>query len=487
MMKKNIISVVMLVLALNTIVQTNSQTIDNGKKCIESLKQIKSIPFKVWDVAYVQDKDWTELYSIPNHPAFDSLLTNELNQSILKEINSRRKELNRDTLLSSDYFYVWKPYFDWLRNEDPHYRIMFTITAPNDDLRAEVSTNFKEQGRLPFYSYTINDSIVVSRPFNDKFRAGDLILSINNIPMSEYSRCSYSDRHAPINGYLLNYNFELASKEFDVKVLRDNKEIKVKTAGMTMTELFNQTKLEEYNPTIYEDAKCGYIQIKEFYDNNSRLIKIVTKAINNFKKKGIDNVIIDVRRNPGGSGDKFDELLSIFIDKPSIEYLKGQKLRVSKETLGDYDFLTEDMIGKNISVPDKYIVKTIELNNKKYINGMNYHVLVSESTGSVAASFVNILQYNNAATIVGEPLLHNAIKYGEIIGGNTISYTLLHEMGISTIEFDENTKAVDGVLMPDIHIPYVAKDYLTGEDSMLEKLLEYISSTNAKEVSILTN
>ena len=46
--------------------------------------------------------------------------------------------------------------------------------------------------------------------------------------------------------------------------------------------------------------------------------------------------------------------------------------------------------------------------------------------------------------------------------------------GISTIEYDEHTKAIDGYLMPDIPVPYVAEEYMTGRDVMLDKLLEMI-------------
>ena len=138
--------------------------------------------------------------------------------------------------------------------------------------------------------------------------------------------------------------------------------------------------------------------------------------------------------------------------------------------------LTKDMIGKNINIPDKYITKEIKLDNSKYIDGLNYYILVSENTGSIAASFVNIMQFNEAAIIVGEALKHNAIKYGETIAGNLLSYTLLLETGISTTEYNEHTKAIDGILTPDIHIPYIAKDYMTGKDAVLEKLLEIIKN-----------
>lgn len=123
----------------------------------------------------------------------------------------------------------------------------------------------------------------------------------------------------------------------------------------------------------------------------------------------------------------------------------------------------------------------IVLDKSKYMSGMKYYVLMDISTGSIAASFCNILQYNNAAVIVGEPLLHNALKYGETVRSarkfpNNEMPALFRESGISIVEYDEYTKAVDGVLVPDIHIPYVAKNYMTGKDAMLDKLLEIIRS-----------
>lgn len=467
----------LIVLIVFIVSNVKAQINTDSQNRLNSLKITKTTPYKIWDVSFVQKGDFTELYKIPNHPAFDSLLSQDVEQRLLKEINIRRRELNRDTLLTSDYFYVWKPYFDWLRNEDPHYRITPVASAPSDELRSELAKNFKEQNRLPFQIYSINDSIVIRTSYEDCFKKGDLILSINNIPMSEYSKYYYNDTYSQINGYLLNYNFELASNSFDVKVLRENREENIKTEGKSMNELFRLSSIpEEYDPTIYSDANCGYIQIKAFYSDNSRLIKIITKEIKAFKDKGIKNVIIDIRRNPGGSGDRFDDLLSIFINKPTIDYMKGQKLRVSQEVLKDYDFLAVDMIGRNIEIPDKYITKSIKLDNRKFIDGLNYYVLISENTGSVAASFANIMQYNGTAIIAGEPLLHNAIKYGETVRGKSLSYTLLHETGISTMEFDEYTKAIDGVLYPDVHIPYVASEYMTGKDAVLEKLLTIIKN-----------
>ena len=99
---------------------------------------------------------------------------------------------------------------------------------------------------------------------------------------------------------------------------------------------------------------------------------------------------------------------------------------------------------------------------------------MSRNTSSIAASFCNILQYNGSATLVGEPLCRNALCFGETVTGEIWLSSLLYETSIATTEYDEYTLAVNGVLMPDIAIPYIAEDYLSGQDAMLGKVLEII-------------
>ena len=53
------------------------------------------------------------------------------------------------------------------------------------------------------------------------------------------------------------------------------------------------------------------------------------------------------------------------------------------------------------------------------------------------------------------------------------------ETSTSTVNLDEYTRATDGILQPDIVIPYVAADYLTGRDAMLDRLMEIITRSRA--------
>lgn len=198
------------------------------------------------------------------------------------------------------------------------------------------------------------------------------------------------------------------------------------------------------------------------------------KALLDFRKQGCTSVILDLRRNPGGNGHAFDKLLSLFLSKPTVDYCRGQRIRATRSAMKYYDFITEEMLGSTVEMPDKEVVRTFETDPKLYVPGMDCYVLVGRDTGSIAASFVNILQYNHAALLVGEPLRHNALKYGEEDKGSAILPTLLAESAVSMVEIDEYTRRDDGYVMPDIPIPAVAAEYADGRDAVLEKLLTLI-------------
>jgi len=428
--------------------------------------------YPLYDTPIVQTEDFKEFYTTKPHPHLIEALTELEKVDLLNEVNLRRRSLNRDTLTASDQLYVWKPYTQRLAYEDPHHQLFPAVNSRDEKLK---NNKVKALG-VSFIN--INDTLIIDNTLDPQFKKGDRILKINDVPIETHLKYVTSKRHDI--AMMLNYYYNASlTPEYKVEIIRNKKPLTIVTNGSGFgTVQFKLSDGNNNNIQTFDDAKCGYIAIPEFYPMNSRLIKILSKNIKKFKKNGCNNVILDLRKNPGGSGSDFDELMSIFINKPTINYLKSMKIKASKFTVGFYDFITEDMIGQVIDMPKDEFVSEFATNPKMYIDGMTYYVLISQSTGSVAASFVNILQYNDAATLVGEPLLHNALKYGEVVGP-TLLYSNSRLAGVfCTTVMDEYTKAIDGVVMPDIAIPYVAKEYMTGKDAMLEKLLEIIKKTN---------
>lgn len=399
------------------------------------------------------------------HPFNDSIP-----EYILDQVTLRNKSLSKDSLCSADLIWVLRPYLQWLQNIDPHFRVEPQPVHFSDVKKADDISVFG------FLSLNVNDTLIVDRSIDPLFQQGDRILRINDVPASQYLQYCYDDRHIYPFTLLSNYHYAIITAfDYKIRLARKGNILEINTSGFPWKDVYLKlNRQREFQSRIFKDAKTGYFSIGEFYPNNNLLIRKLRTAVLQARREGCTSFILDLRGNPGGNGHSFDRLLSIFINRPTIPYLKNERLKVSPWTLNDYDFLTSDMLGSVVEVPSQHMNKTIYLDQQLYIPGMQYYVLMDKDTSSIAASFCNILQYNGAVQLVGEPLRHNALKYGETVDARFgISGLYLY---VSTVEFDEYTRAVDGVLMPDIAIPYVARDYLSGRDAMLDKLLEIIES-----------
>lgn len=433
--------------------------------------------FAILDTRMPRARVGRKLHTIPNHPGLDSLLSPAEKAEVLAEIDARCDALGKDSLLTSDLFWVMRPYYDRLYHEDPHYRIMMINYGDPEVYRKKSDQRRIVRAlRMPAFSLLqIHDTLIIDRSLDPQFRRGDCVTAINGVPAAEYLKYGYGDRYTTPTAVMVRYYYSQVADRFRIDLLRAGEPLTVETTGQPATKThFLLSKAEETDANIrtYPDAGSGYIAIPRFFPDNSRLIRIVRKAILDFKKQGLHNVVLDLRRNPGGNGHAFDELLSIFVDKPVVDYCTGQRVKASREAMQYYDFLTEDQIGQTVELPESEYVRSFETNPKMHVGGMNYYVLVSRDTGSIAASFVNMLQYHGAAQLVGEPLRHNALKYGEVLDGRMLRPTQLAETAVSMIEIDECTRRDDGYVVPDIAIPYMAADYLTGRDAVLEKLLD---------------
>ena len=417
------------------------------------------------------------LWSVDAHPAFDSILTPEKEAELLAEVHRRWDSLGEDSLPTCDILWTLRPYIDFLRYEDPHYRLLPKYVYTNLDYKN--SKEFARQVVAPPFDYLyINDTVIVHTSLDPKLQRGDMITAINGKPTDWYLRYCCGDRYNDACTLMYQCHFSHLVPSYDIEFVRGGEAHKATIAGRKLNELRELSLAYTTERNIRTVGNCGYIAIPEFFPFNSRLIKIVHKAILDFRKRGIRDVILDLRLNGGGNGDRFDELMSIFIDKPVVKYCKGQRVRVSDATLGWYDFLTEDMKGRTVDMPSDKYASEFTTNPKMYVEGMKYYVMMSRNTGSVAASFCNMMQYNDAGLLVGEPLLHNALKYGETVDGRNFLPLQLEETAVSTVEIDEYTCAEDGVLKPDIAIPYVAADFMSGRDAVLDKLVAMIHDSH---------
>jgi len=400
------------------------------------------------------------------HPySFDSLGNREIDELI----ETIGESLPSQKLNDAEIVFQARKLMDFINHEDPHFRIM-PVLRKFPDLKYRTGSIIVP----PFRGLCINDSLLVYSSYDEKLKRGDLIISINDIPIRDYLHHYYRDRYVDMGNLVWYFNYQIYP-EYKIDYIRNNEKKSVTIKGMRYTDyLVKEGRFCEGK--IMPDYSLGYFKIREF-ENNGYILKRFRKLIEKMNQSGYSDLIIDLRENPGGSGDNLNLFFSFFSDKDSLHYLKDAKARVSKITK-DYGF-DESQYGKVLSLPSENVFHSFALDSSLFVPNLKVYVLISLNTGSIAASFANICQYNEIATLVGEPLAYNALKYGEVAIGEFMD----NLFSFSTIQYDEYTKAKDGIVRPNIPITYIAREYMKGGDPVLEKLLEYLKNKNTEIIT----
>ncbi len=169
--------------------------------------------------------------------------------------------------------------------------------------------------------------------------------------------------------------------------------------------------------TVIEDGTIGYIDISTFSTHTDEEMK---KQLEDFDKKGIKKLIIDLRNNPGGDKDALVEALRMFCPKGPVFNIEYKN---SKENETYYCYKD---------------------NSKKY----KIVVLVNENSASASEAFAGTMKDTGVATIVGET------TYGK--GTVQTVNTLITGGGFKLTVGNYTTakgNVVDGVgIVPDIEI-----------------------------------
>lgn len=123
---------------------------------------------------------------------------------------------------------------------------------------------------------------------------------------------------------------------------------------------------------IVEDGKIGYIALHEF---NANATEFTQKALSEFDSKGIKDIIIDLRNNPGGGLNELVDMCSLFIPTgPAIHLEYKNPLRFT----------------------------TLYAENKGEINKYNLAVLINKNSASASEAFSAAIQDTGSGIVIGE-------------------------------------------------------------------------------------
>ncbi|MEW8996051.1 S41 family peptidase, partial [Clostridium sp.] len=333
----------------------------------------------------------------------------------------------------------------------------------------------------------IQGKYIVTKSKNEKVPVGSMLTKINGKSVSDYlydhKEIYYLLKDSKRNQYYIyedNY-FKRDSSPDSIEVEYNNekinstihydqysKEIEDWVYGNFINSSDNNVILD-----IINEGKTAYIKVRSF---NSEYMEKNQATIQNFllnECAGVDNIIIDIRGNPGGNNRFGEFLISALSDKPL--YMSTYDCYKDTKFMDEHYFskifneeITQSQIPNNNYDLNNFRVYDNDIIINPYGNSINFegdiYVLVDDMVYSASEYFISIVKDTRFAKIVG------TTTGGDGIGREPIA-TLLPNSKIA-IQFS-STLSMNSVGTVDEEV-HTEPDMYIEQD--LNHYLEYLNS-----------
>ena len=313
---------------------------------------------------------------------------------------------------------------------------------------------------------------------------------------------------------LKNKNEEITIPHIEKYKLRKIKKVKNLT-GYT-NRLFHYKILKDKSICYFHYQECYDLQFLKFDKKNYKPLyhlfyvawwlrggnfsNFLKKMFKEIEKKNIDNLIVDLRDNSGGSSILNEQFIEYITSSEKIkDYSEGLKLsNLLKKTHPAYFDKVVSRYKKiyhcdsikfpiYLSVESPVLIDTFSDSNylrdinspfymkepKKKFKGHIY-ILTGSNTFSSAAMLAIKLRDNNLVTIVGTPMGQKPTQFGQFLNFRLPLTGVRGHVSSKKLYLPDRSKNNETTLYPDIEIWNTINNEINGRDIVFEKLLEMI-------------
>lgn len=246
-----------------------------------------------------------------------------------------------------------------------------------------------------------------------------------------------------------------------------------------------------YSFALVADGQLGYIDIRSHSDPASfeRFLEEAFTALRDHSPRAL---VIDLRRNPGGSSVLGDRLVEYLTDRPVRQFsrihvrasapVKAEHRARLPRPLRWFPAGAFRLLHRNfaalLAAPDGAIVDWTEEERSAGPNPLRWHgpvfALVGLNTFSAAVDLAAMLQDYELATIVGEETGGLASSYGDFHTAR-LPHTGLR-IDVSTKFYVRPSGIADGRgVVPDLPVPAV-RDVALSDDPAIHRILEVLAA-----------
>ena len=325
------------------------------------------------------------------------------------------------------------------------------------EFNKHVSPYIFRNGEIGIDIRIIDNQIVITNVLNNssadsiKIKPGYIIKKIEGLTLADIQklvkyRPPYNERNQIFHQTteVLRHLYGQSKTDVEIEYLDENKILY--TEILTRTERQNGISLGGMLPPAFLESKSyfisediGYLTFNAFIPDD------LGQIINNYDKVSNSNgLIIDLRGNDGGSVEGMKTLLGRFVSE-RIMY-------------GTYINRYEQNVD--------FIEPTGNLYKGKVV------ILVDEMSISGAENMAGIFQYLEIGKVIGKRT-PGQLLWGK---GYLINDTIALSIPIYKLEYPNGYNPENNGIVPDIEVELKQCDLLSGEDTQLEKAINYLEN-----------
>ncbi len=282
---------------------------------------------------------------------------------------------------------------------------------------------------LPFSVRIVDFNLFVNQSSVNGLKKWDLITSINGVPSSDiiYQTLPL----LPVDGFAVNRKYKNLEMYFPVLYswvfeLQDLNEVEVISSqglkakhklifepvtGFNANRLVQQ-KVNKWRYSVDEERALSYLEISsfnsQFLPEGQKFSAYLKSKFKNIREKSVNDLVVDLRGNEGGSVEHMKSLLSYL---KTGEYRLYGKLSINNYLLKDTLSL---LLPEDLKVLDRQKIKSSQetiVSNKKLLRAVkeskscfkgNVVLLVDGNTFSSASHLVSLLKGQSNVHVIGE-------------------------------------------------------------------------------------
>ncbi len=299
-------------------------------------------------------------------------------------------------------------------------------------------------------------------------------------------------------------NTKIVQKDTLPKLSKKEQKIKNKAIAQQNKKAYKKQRLFGYNYKsktyskeiifpVASDSTISILKIRDFSDGK---IKVYDCIFSTIKKHNVQNLIIDLRGNPGGRLNEIHKLAQYLNDTTFVftqpatitkrtTYFNLLKGKSPVTTFFSIPFVTiySTIRGLKASRNDlgelKVPIKSSRISKPKPLNYKNnLYVITDGMTFSAAAIISSHLKGRNRALFVGD---ETGGTFNGTVAGVMPIVKLPHSklklrVGLMTIKPEQQTQKEGYGVLPDVYIKPTEEDFLSEKDVELEYILNRLKS-----------